>query len=170
MSYSKKDNSFDTPKKHWAPEEAKLKIASYCAYQERCQKEVREKLAEKGVYEDFAEELIAFLITEGYLNEERYAKAFVRGKFRLKKWGRRKILYELRNKELSDYLLKKGFEEIEEEEYWEVLVELVEKKSRELKIKDPFQKRDKIFKFLYAKGFETDLIQEAITSLKFNQL
>jgi len=165
MSFFRKDNYDPPAKKHWSPEESKLKIASFCAYQERCQKEVREKLLEKGVEEDQAEELIAFLITEGYLNEERFARAYVRGKFRLKKWGRRKIQFELKNKDLSEYVLKKGFEEIDEDEYWEVLKGLVEKKSAEIKVKDNFQKRDKIFKYLYSRGFESDLIQLALVEI-----
>jgi regulatory protein len=165
MSFLRKDNSFDPVKKHWSLPEAKVKIAAFCAYQERCQKEVRDKLLEKGIGEDEAEDLIVFLITEGYLNEERFAKSFVRGKFRIKKWGKRKILYELRHKELSEYVVKKGLAEIEDDAYWEVLLELAQRKHQELSMKDPYQKRDKIFKYLYSKGYETHLIEEVLKEI-----
>src|SRR5690606_40103744 len=88
MSFTRKDYQEEAPRKILTPAEAKIKIASYCAYQERCQKEVRDKLYEYGLHSHEVENLITSVILEGFLNEERFAKAFARGKFRIKKWGR----------------------------------------------------------------------------------
>ncbi len=90
---------------------AKQKIAHYCAYQERCQQEVRSKLYQYGLYKNQVEETLAWLITEGYLNEERFAKTFAGGKFRVKKWGKLKIEQALKQKQLSSYCIRKGMAE-----------------------------------------------------------
>ncbi|ERM83796.1 hypothetical protein P872_01920 [Rhodonellum psychrophilum GCM71 = DSM 17998] len=169
MSYPRKDYDSDAPKKYWSLEEAKLKIASYCAYQERCQKEVREKLHEKGVYGTPAEDLIAEMITEGFLNEERFAQSFFRGKFRMKKWGRNKILQELKFRQISPNCIKSGLKEIEEDEYLETLDQLVEKKWDSISEKDLFRKKNKVFQYLIGRGFESDLIQEAMVRHLENQ-
>jgi regulatory protein len=166
MSYPRKESASEAPKKYWTGEEAKTKIAAFCAYQERCQKEVREKLHERGLYGDKAEDLIADMISEGFLNEERFAKAFVRGKFRLKKWGRNKIMQDLKFRHISPNCIKYGFREIEDEEYVETLRELAEKKWRSLPEKDPFKKKHKVYQYLIGRGYERDLIQEAISSIQ----
>ncbi len=163
MSYPRKEYGSDQPKKYWSEEEAKIKIAAYCAYQERCQKEVRDKLHERGMYGDKAEELIADLIGEGFLNEERFAQAFVRGKFRLKKWGKNKILQDLKFKNISPNCIKSGFKEIHEEEYFETLKHLSVKKWDSIFEKDNFKKRHKVFQYLIGRGYESDLVQEAIS-------
>ncbi|WP_130274701.1 regulatory protein RecX [Cecembia calidifontis] len=159
MSYPRKEYGQQTPKKQWTPQEAKLKIAAFCAYQERCQEEVRKKLAERGVYGTAAEDLIATLIAEGFLNEERYAKAFVRGKFRLKKWGRNKIIHELKFRKISPTCINSGLKEIEGEEYWNLLLEVAGKKWQSLKEKDPLKKKYQTKQYLMGRGFEQDLIQ-----------
>lgn len=165
MSYPRKEYNPDQPKKNWTLQEAKLKIASYCAYQERCQLEVRNKLAEKGIYGDQAEDLIAVMIEEGFLNEERFAQAFVRGKYRLKKWGRNKILQELKSRQISPNCIRSGLKEIEDAEYWQNLIHLTKKKWHSDKEKDPFKKRFKVHQYLVGKGFEFDLIQMAIEEM-----
>jgi len=165
MSYPRKEYTGEQPKKYWSLQEAKQKIADYCAYQERCQEEVRSKLAERGIYGDQAEELIVFLIEEGFLNEERFAQAFVRGKFNLKKWGRVKIQQELKRRKLSPYCMRSGMKEIDEEKYWEVLLEQVEKKWVSIKDDDSFKKRYKAQAYLMGRGFEGDLVQAAINEL-----
>ncbi len=115
--------------KYLTKEEALSKLQRYCAYQDRCHKEVRSKLLDLGVRGYDVEDVMASLIEENFLNEERYARSFVRGKFRMKQWGRRKIQQELKMKNISAYCLKKGFEEIEEEEYWQTLMGVLEKKK-----------------------------------------
>ncbi len=165
MSYLRKDYGSDPPKKHWSLQEAKIRIAAYCAYQERCQAEVRAKLAEKGIYGTHAEDLIATMISEGFLNEERFACAFVRGKFRLKKWGRNKILQELKVRKISPNCIKSGMKEIDPEEYWELLLRQVEKKWGLIKEADTIKKKYKVQQYLIGRGFEPDLVQMAVQEM-----
>jgi regulatory protein len=138
--------------------EALAKIYRYCAYQERSHQEVRNKLFEFGLYKSEVDELISTLITEGFLNEERFAKAFAGGKFRMKKWGRLKIVNELEAKGLTGNCIKSGLKEIDENEYRATLEKLVTKKSSLLSEKDQFVKRDKLSKFAIQKGFEPDIV------------
>lgn len=165
MSFPRKDNSFDQPKKYWSLSEAKIRIAAFCAYQERCQMEVRKKLHERGIFGDKAEDLIADMISEGFLNEERFAQSFVRGKYRLKKWGKNKIQQELKFRQLSPYCIKSGMKEIDPEEYWEILKRETEKKLLSVKEQDEFKKRYKTTQYLMGRGFELDLIQNALDEL-----
>lgn len=143
-----------------------LKACSFCAYQERTQREVRDRLYELGVDKDEAEEIIVKLITENFLNEERFAKAFAGGKFRIKKWGRNKINQALKERGVSSYCIKKGLEEIDEESYIETLKSLLVKKEGEIKEENIFKRKDKISKYLIAKGFEPELVWDI---LKNNQ-
>lgn len=147
---------------------AKKKIASYCAYQERCQQEVRSKLYGYGLFRDEVEEIIAWLITENFLNEERFAQSFAGGKFRVKQWGRLKITQALQQKDISSYCLKKGLEEIDEEDYLNTIKELAEKKLRafRLKVSDPYQVKDKTSRFLITRGFEPDLVWKVLKSME----
>lgn len=169
MSYPRKEYNPDRPGKYWSVAEARVKIAAYCAYQERCQEEVRTKLAEKGLFGDQAEELISHLIEEGFMNEERFAQAFVRGKFNLKKWGRNKITQELKLRKVSPNCIKSGMKEIDPEEYWQMLLRLVEKKSGFVKDPDQFKKKYKIQQYLIGRGFESDLVQSAVETVFLGQ-
>lgn len=146
---------------------AKKKIASYCAYQERCQQEVRTKLYSYGLFRDEVEEIIAWLITENFLNEERFAQTFAGGKFRVKQWGRLKITQALQQKDISSYCVKKGLAEIEEEEYLTTIRNLAEKKLSEfqLKVSNPYQLKDKTSRFLISRGFEPDLVWSVLKSI-----
>ena len=138
------------------------KARKYCAYQERCQQEVRNKLYEWEVYYDLQEEVIATLISENFINEERFAKIFAGGKFRIKKWGRIKIRVELEKRSISEYSINKGMKEIGERDYQKTLKELAEKKLLEAKEKDAFLKKQKVFQQLLRKGYETDLIKKVL--------
>lgn len=162
MSYPRKEYTGDQPKKKWTPSEAKVKLAAYCAYQERCQQEVRNRLAERGIFGDEAEELIVHMIEENYLNEERFAKAFVRGKFRMKKWGRNRILNELKFRKISEYCIKSGFKEIDGEEYWEEILKQVAKKYASNAETDSYKRKMKTYTYMIGRGFESELIQEAL--------
>lgn len=122
-------------KKVYTINQAYTKAARYCAYQERTQQEVREKIYAYGLYSDEAEEVIARLIEDNFINEERFAQAFAGGKFRLKKWGRAKIEHALREKGISDYCVRKGLEQIDPEDYLHTLQELLEKNAPFLKKK-----------------------------------
>ena len=145
---------------------AKLKIASYCAYQERCQLEVRNKLYTYGLFSDQVDELLAWLITENFVNEERFAQTFAGGKFRIKKWGKFKITQALKQKDISDYCIKKGLEEIGNEDYVITIREMAEKKSNEysLKISDPYQLKAKTAKHIISKGFEPSLVWDVLNN------
>ncbi|WP_422355178.1 regulatory protein RecX [Roseivirga pacifica] len=138
------------------------KAADYCAYQERSQQQVRDKLYDYGLHHDEVEEAISELITQGFINEERFARAYVRGKFRMRGWGRNKIRQGIRQHKISDYCLRKGFEEINPEVYYEKLLEHTEKKYRSISANSEYIIKGKLTQHLMGKGFEGDLIREAI--------
>jgi regulatory protein len=141
-------------------------IYRYCNYQERCHKEVRQKLLENGADEDEVSQLITEMIEENMLNEERYARAFARGKFRMKQWGRRKIVYELKQNQVSEYCVRKGLSEIDEDEYMLTLKKLSAQKAGELKKeRNVFTRKSKLYRYLTQKGFESDLVQASINEL-----
>jgi regulatory protein len=144
------------------PDEALGKLQKYCAYQDRCHKEVRSKLLDLEVYGDDLEDIMASLIENDFLNEERFAQSFARGKFRIKKWGRIKIKIELKRKYISEYCLKKGLAEIDEAEYIKTIYELIEKKERTVKAKNPYERKGKIASYLMRKGYESYLVWECL--------
>ena len=146
--------------------EAFLKACMFCAYQERTQNEVREKLYGMGLKKDVVEELISKLITENFINEERFAKTYAGGKFRIKRWGRIKILEGLKQKRISEYCIKKGLQEITEEDYLDTIATLIENKWSLSVEEDIFKKKNKVATYLIGKGFEPDLVWEALKSLK----
>ncbi|MDX5480926.1 MAG: recombination regulator RecX [Hymenobacteraceae bacterium] len=152
--------------KFYTPKEALLKAAAYCAYQDRTQQEVRDKLYSYGLEPDDVEELIVRLSQEKMIDEERYAQSYVRGKYGLKKWGRRKIIQGLKSKGISDYCIKQGLKEIDPEVYEQHLLQLLEKKSATEKEKNPFARRQKLSYYLMSKGYESDLVQDAVKGLE----
>jgi regulatory protein len=135
----------------------KEKISSYCASQDRCHSEVRTKLVGMRVYGDDLEEIISALVADGFLNEERYARSFARGKFRINQWGRIKIAYALRGKKVPEYCIEKGLMEIDEEEYITQLDDLLRK---QLKGSFTYESKGKAAAALQRKGFEAPLIWE----------
>jgi regulatory protein len=146
-------------KKHLTKEQALQKLKHYCAYQERSHHEVKEKLYNLGVWKKEHDEIIATLIEEGYLNEERFAIAFAGGKFRIKQWGRVKIKYELKQKQVSDYSIKKALKQIDEEEYMIVLKKLAEQKYAALKGEQYMIRKKKAMDYLVGRGFEPELVR-----------
>lgn len=148
--------------KYISKDEALSKLIRYCSYQDRCHQEVRNKLIELNIYGEDLEDIISELISSNYLNEERFARSFVRGKFKLKKWGRVKIKMHLKQKNISEYLLKKSFEEIEEEVYLETIEELLMKSKYDL---DIYDQRQKAKASLHRKGYELHLIHEVLRKL-----
>lgn len=143
-----------------------LKAASYCAYQERCYKEVEDKLAEWGIYGTDAGEIMIKLSEQNYLNEERFAQAFAGGKFRVKKWGRNKIRQELKQRKVSDYCIKKGLAEIDDNRYIETLTEVAREKWDTTKQTNIIAKRYKVYQYLSSRGFENELINPILNQLK----
>ena len=146
-------------------EQALQKIKKFCAYQDRCHAEVRSRLLSYKVYGDTLEEIIAELVREDYLNEERFSRSFVRGKFRMKGWGRNKIQRELKTREISDYCIRKGMSEIDEEEYRQTLLRILQRYAdANVKGKDEFTTVKKMYEHAFRKGFETEIISEIIQS------
>ncbi len=139
------------------------KIKHYCAYQERSHSEVRYKLIELGARGEELEAIIGVLIEENFLNEERYAKAIVRGKLQYNHWGRKKIFAYLKGKQVSDYCIKKGMQEIDEVFYVELLIRLAQKKAATLQDEtNIWAKQQKVIRYLLQKGFEANLIEEFV--------
>lgn len=138
------------------------KMKAYCAYQERCHKEVKEKLFKLEVYGDAADEIIITLIQENFLNEERYAEAYCSGKFRIKKWGRNKIKINLKQKGISDYCIKKGMKEIDESEYLETISYWINRLNDKYMGYSDYDKKGKIAQYLMQKGFESNLVWEQL--------
>ncbi len=155
----------DKTPKSYTPGEALQKIAAFCAYQERTHKEVEQKLKSYGLDEDEAGEIIIRLSREKLLDEERFAQAFVRGHYRHKKWGRRRIIQDLKQKGISEFCIKSGMKEIDGDEYYQNLLDLLEKKDRQEKEPHPHKRRQKISLFLTSKGYEQDLIKMALDEL-----
>jgi len=148
-------------KKYLTKEQAIQKLKHFCGYQERCHLEVREKLYDLGVSNTLHDEIVSTLIEENYLNEERFAVAFVGGKFRVKQWGRVKIKHELKQKQISEYNIRKGMKEIDEQDYYNTLRKLYEEKWNSLKgEKNRFIKLSKTRNYLLQKGFESDAVKE----------
>ena len=148
-------------KKYLTKEQALQKLKHFCAYQERCHSEVKEKLYNLGVWKKDHDEIIATLIEENYLNEERFAIAFAGGKFRIKHWGRIKIKYELKQKQVSDYSIKKALKQIEEDDYIKTLNKLAKEKYASLKSEQYLIRKKKTMDYLLQKGFESELIKRA---------
>ncbi len=165
MSSWGKFNEGQPSKKNWELNEAHEKLTTYCAYQERCPWDVQRKLAEKGIQGEQASQLIQELIDEEYINEERYARSFCRGKFRMKKWGKSRIQRELKMRQIPEKLITIGLSEIDPVEYYDTLLTQTEKKWEQTKESDLFKKKYKISQYLMSKGFEYDLIKEAIEEI-----
>lgn len=141
-------------------------IRHYCGYRERCHEEVRYKLVELGARGEELEQLIEAMINANMLNEERYAKAYSRGKFRINKWGRSKIILGLKKKKVSEYCIRKGLQEIDDVEYENILHLLAKEKWEELKKeKHPVARKQKVIRYLVQKGFEYTLATEALKQI-----
>jgi regulatory protein len=153
-------------RKQLSKEQALQKLKHYCGYQDRSHNEVKEKLYSLGVWKKDHDEIIAALIEENYLNEERFAMAFARGKFRMKQWGRVKIKYELKQRQISEYSIKKALKQINEEEYMDGLKKLADDKYASLKSEQYLVRKKKTIDYLMQKGYEPGLIQIAMSELK----
>ena len=151
---------------NFTPQQALLKIKHFCAYQERCHSEIKEKLYEFGLSSKDADEIISKLVEENFLNEERFAIHFAGGKFRIKQWGRIKIKYELKKKNVSEYCIKKALSAINNSDYFATLSKLADLKFKSLKSeKNIFIKKKKLYSHLSLKGFESNLIQEIMNDM-----
>jgi len=151
---------------NFTPQQSVPKIKQYCAFQERCHAEVRDKLYSFGLNKIEVEEIISTLITENYLNEERFAIHYAGGKFRMKQWGKNKIKQALKFKQVSDYCIKKALKEIDAQEYQKTFEKLAEQKLKTLKSeKNIFVKKRKLQDFLLMKGYESEMIREVVNKI-----
>lgn len=149
------------------PLEIKAKMEGWCAYQERCQYEVEQKLASYALNQEQKQAIIAELISNRFIDEERYAEAYVSGKFNIKKWGKIKIRAYLKQKHISEYSIKKAFLQIDGDHYFNVLKQLAENKYISFKTNEPdIQKQVKTQRFLVSRGYEFDLITDALQEIK----
>ena len=157
-------NSSDT-KKIIDEKTARTKAEHYCAYQERSQQEVRDKLYELGAYPNVVENVISQLIGDNFLNEERFANAYAKGKFRQKGWGKIKIKQGLKLKRVPDILIKKALLLIPGDDYLETLSKLLTKKSALLTEKNALKRRYKLQQYAMSRGYESDLIADMLKAI-----
>ncbi|MNV79435.1 recombination regulator RecX [compost metagenome] len=141
-----------------------MKAESYCVYQERAQQEVRDKLYSWGLNEEEVENVLANLISDNFLNEERFAIAYCNGKLRMKGWGKVKIKQALKAKRVSEQLIKIAFKQIDLDEYEQILNHIVDKKLREISGKNHYTVKNKVYQFALSRGFESDLIFSTLNS------
>lgn len=147
-------------------EQALQKLRHYCGYQERSHADAVQKLWDLGVGKKMHDEILSVLIEEDYINEERFAKAFARGKFRMNDWGRKKIVHALKEKKVSDYNIRKAMKEIDESDYKNRLAVLLEKKHETMKNDQFLVRKKKLMDYLLQKGFEHELISSAINKME----
>ena len=148
--------------KTYSVDEAQKKLEAYCAYQERCHKEVRNKLKEMKMIPEAVNKIMVHLIEQNYLNEERFAKAFVRGKFRIKKWGKNRLLKELKLREISKYSIESALKEIDLDEYYITLDELIQKRINQVKGPNIYKKKKKVIDYMLYRGWESNLVYEKL--------
>lgn len=145
--------------------EATRKMEHYCAYQERCHYEVVEKLKGMNMIPEAIDQIVAHLIQENYLNEERFAKSYARGKFNIKKWGKERIVRELKLRQISVFNIKSALAEIDEGDYLETLDELAKKRLGQIRETNIHKKKRKLADYLLYRGWESHLVYEKLTEL-----
>lgn len=151
--------------KHFSVQDATKKMEHYCAYQERCHKEVIEKLRNMKMIPEAIDQIVGHLIQENYLNEERFAKSFARGKFNIKKWGKNRIVRELQLRDISAFNIKSALKEIDNEAYLEAFDELAQKRLDAIKESNPLKRKKKLADYLLYRGWESHLVYEKINAL-----
>lgn len=151
--------------KTYTVDEATRLLENYCAYQERCHKEIEQKLFDLKMIPEAKEHIILHLMQHNFLNEERYAKSYARGKFNIKKWGKIKVTNHLKFKGISAYNIKTALKEINDDDYYSNLQSIAEKKLRLLKEPNLYKKRNKLSTFLISKGYENSLVFDLVKSL-----
>ncbi|OGS73846.1 MAG: recombinase RecX [Flavobacteria bacterium RIFCSPLOWO2_12_FULL_35_11] len=151
--------------KSYTVDEATKLMENFCAYQERCHKEVAQKLYDLHMIPEAREKITLHLLQQNFLNEERFSKAFARGKFSIKNWGRIRIVNELKFRNISPYNIKTALKEIDDEAYLKTLQKVAEKKAEVIKEPNAFKKRSKLLSYLSSKGYESELIYEVVNGL-----
>lgn len=152
-------------RKTYTVNDALNKLQQFCAYQERCHQEVSDKLKKMNMIPEAIDQIIVSLIQDNYLNEERFAKAFVSGKFRIKKWGRQRLILELKKRNITKRLIDKAIAEINEAEYLETLETLATKKCSSITETNLLKKKKKLADYLLYRGWESHLVYEKVNTL-----
>ena len=152
-------------KKSFTVDELQKKMEYYCVYQDRCHQEVERKMTEYELIPEAKEKILLHLMQHNFLNEERFSKSFARGKFRIKNWGKQRIVRELKFKNISTYNIKTSLKEIDDELYIKTIEKIAASKNNTIKESNLFKKKKKIYDYLYRKGYESSLIQETISKL-----
>lgn len=147
-------------KKSYTFEEIKQKLVNYCVYQDRCHSEVEQKMRDFLLIPEAKDEIFLYLIKENYLNEERFTRSYIRGKFYIKHWGRNKIRINLKQKGITEKLIAKSMDEIDEQDYLDSVNKIYQDYYSKQKGMRDYQKKSKTIKHLMSKGYEYDLIME----------
>ena len=152
-------------KKTYTLQEATKKLEHYCAYQERCHQEVKQKLVSMHMIPEAIDVIMIHLLEHNFLNEERFAKAYVRGKFKIKAWGRRRLAFQLKQKDVSKFNINQALEEISDEEYIGVFNDLTEKVAHTIKETNKLKKKKKFVDYFLYRGWESHLVYEKANEL-----
>jgi regulatory protein len=152
-------------KKSFTVDEIKKKLEHYCVYQDRCHKEVETKMKEYHLIPEAKEIILLHLVQSNFLNEERFAKSFARGKFRIKCWGKQRIVRELKFKDISAYNIKTALKEIDELEYLNTIYRITKNRNTVIKEENVFKRKRKLIDFLMRKGYESDLIYKTVNEI-----
>ncbi len=155
--------------KAYTVEEAKRSLERYCIYQDRCHQEVQQKLKKMGMIPEASDLIIVHLINHNFLNEERFAKSYARGKFNLKSWGRVRITSELKKRNIGSRIIREALREISEEDYLSKLNHITCKKNNEIKTSNILERKKKLFHFLIYRGWENHLIYDSINRVLENE-
>lgn len=150
--------------KVYSIESARPRLEKYCAYQERSHKQVYEKCRTLGLNDEDTNLLLVELIHSNFLNEERFVDAYVKGKFKIKSWGKQKIVQGLKLAGVSQKLIQEKLKSIETESYLETIQKLAEKKYKSVKGNSDYEKEIKVKRYLLTKGFLLEDIQKALKS------
>jgi len=152
-------------KKSFTVDEIKRKLEQYCVYQDRCHKEIEQKMREFNLIPEAKELILLSLMKDNFLNEERFAKSFARGKFRIKSWGKQRIVRELKFKDISAYNIKTALKEIDEKEYLQTIYRITENRNNVISEPNIYKRKKKLIDFLMRKGFENDLIFKTVNEI-----
>ena len=165
MSIPEKENPGQVSKKKMSAAQAKQRIAAYCAYQERCISEVRNRLEDFGINNQQSEMIIAQMVDEDFINEQRFTEAFVRGRFTIKKWGKVRIRQELKMRDVPEHYISKALSLIPDDEYLDTLTYLARRKWTLTKEPNILKKKAKVNRFLMFRGFENDIIKDVVDAI-----
>ena len=156
---------FEKKKKSFTVDQIKHKIENYCVYQDRCHKEVEQKMWEYQLIPEAREMILLSLMKDNFLNEERFSQSYARGKFRIKSWGKLRIVRELKFRDISAYNIKTALKEIDEEEYIATIYRITENRNAVISETNIYKRKKKLIDFLMRKGFENGLIYKVVNEV-----